>query len=207
MENVDKEFTAMQDIVKSLQGLDEEARERVLTYVFGRLGISLNSPAISTKYNTTTQIRPFESSELSIEQQGEGLITRAFKDIRTLKDEKNPATAVEMAVLVAYYLEELAPESEKKSEVETNDVTIYFKQAGYPLPKTPKMTLVHAKNAGYFESKDRGIFKLNPVGYNLAAYTMGKGEVKKPRAARKKVTKKPVTKKASKKIVTKPKGK
>jgi hypothetical protein len=92
-------------------------------------------------------------------------------DIRALKEQKQPKTSIQMAVLVAYYLQELAPELEKKGSVTTEDLTKYVKQANYPLPKgNMRFTLINAKNAGYFESIGDGQFKLNPVGYNLATF-------------------------------------
>lgn len=171
MDTEDKELKAMLDITGALGELDGEARDRVLAYVFNRLGISFES----TGMQSTLPSLPASQST-----QNANLITappvgssRAQQDIRSLKEEKKPATTVEMAVLVGYYLEEFAPEAEKKTELNTADITKYFKQAGYPLPTAPKMVLVHGKNAGYFESIEKGLFKLNPVGYNLAAYSMG----------------------------------
>lgn len=180
----DKELLAMQEIVKSLESLDKDARERVLGYIFSRLnidmGISKRNHEESGIADSVPSVPP--SPDLMSQNTVKPEVVHQT-DIRSLKEQKNPATAVEMAVLVAYYLEDLAPQNERKSEVETSDITTYFKQAGYPLPKAPKMTLVHAKNAGYFESLQQGHFKLNPVGYNLAAHTMGKVEKKisKPR--------------------------
>jgi hypothetical protein len=55
-------------------------------------------------------------------------------DIRTLKEQKQPSSAREMACIVAYYLENLAPADETKTAITTSDITKYFKQAGYPLP-------------------------------------------------------------------------
>ncbi len=195
----------MQDITVSLEGLDSEARNRVLTYIFNRLGISFGGATTQTTHSSEERIPTNQTTDL--ETLSSAGISRAQQDIRSLKDEKNPATAVEMAVLVAYYLEEFAPQNEKKAEIGTNDITTYFKQAGYPLPKFPKMTLVHGKNSGYFESVERGLFKLNPVGYNLAAYTMGKeGSGVRP-TRKKKIAKKSNTPKKASVKTTKKVGK
>lgn len=77
-----------------------------------------------------------------------------------------------MAATVAYYLTEVAPTSERKDEVDTEDMVKYFKQAGFPLPKAPRMLLTNAKNSGYFDSGTAGGYKLNPVGYNLVAHNL-----------------------------------
>ncbi len=196
MEKDDIEFKAMQEILASLQNLDDEGRDRVLTYVYSRLGITFN------RVDTDISFQPQISDKFQSPNTTAYSDTRSLQDIRSLKELKKPSTSVEMAVLVAYYLEELAPDSEKKKEIGTSDITTYFKQAGYALPKIPSMTLVHAKNAGYFESVDRGLFKLNPVGYNLAAYTMGK-EGRVAPSPRKSRSKKKIIKKVVKKTIKK----
>jgi hypothetical protein len=96
----------------------------------------------------------------------------AVVDIRKLKEEKQPKSAIQMACLVAYYLSEHAPESEKKTTVKIEDLEKYFKQANYKLPQKISQLLVSAKGAGYFDSPGRGDYKLNAVGYNLVAHSM-----------------------------------
>jgi hypothetical protein len=95
-------------------------------------------------------------------------------DIKALHDDKKPTSANEMAAVVAYYLSELAPQSERKSGVDQNDMIKYFKQARYPLPKQPRVLLQNAKNAGYFDLIGEGKYRLNPVGYNLVAHNLPK---------------------------------
>lgn len=93
-------------------------------------------------------------------------------DIKRLKEEKKPSSAIEMAALVAYYLSEIAPEPERKPAVKVADMVNYFNQARYTLPKSPGDLLSNAKKAGYFDSLGSGRYKLNPVGYNLVAYNL-----------------------------------
>lgn len=95
-------------------------------------------------------------------------------DIRTLKDQKQPDSARQMACLVAFYLQEHAPEGERKQVVTTSDLDRYFKQAGYRLPAKLAQVLPDAKTAGYFEGAARGEYKLTRVGYNLVTHSMPK---------------------------------
>lgn len=95
-------------------------------------------------------------------------------DIKTLKEEKNPITAIEMACVMAFYLKEYAPSEEKRSEVSNDDVEKYFNQAGFPLPTVPGQMLLNAKKAGYFDQIGIGKYKLNPVGHNLVAHGLPK---------------------------------
>jgi hypothetical protein len=103
-------------------------------------------------------------------------------DIRTLKQEKQPSSANEMAALVAFYLSEVAPGDERKTEVAEGDVIRYFKQAGFALPKFPRALLPNAKNAGYFDFVGKGRYRLNAVGYNLVAHNLPRGEGRRPMA-------------------------
>ncbi|MCZ7600867.1 MAG: hypothetical protein M5U09_28280 [Gammaproteobacteria bacterium] len=100
--------------------------------------------------------------------------TQPRKDIRSLKAEKKPASARQMACLVAYYLQEHAPEGEKKETVSSADLEKYFKQAGFKLPQRIVQVLADAKGSGYFDSAGRGEYKLNAVGYNLVAHNLPK---------------------------------
>ena len=96
-------------------------------------------------------------------------------DIRRLKELKKPGSANEMSALVAYYLAELASESEKKATIDVSDIEKYFKQAQFRLPKRMQMVAVNAKAAGYFDSAGGGQYKLNPVGYNLVVHSLPRG--------------------------------
>ena len=93
-------------------------------------------------------------------------------DIKTLKNKKLPATAREMACVVAYYLSEV----EQQPTVTAADIEKYFKQAGFKLPSALEQILPDAKKAGYFELESRGVYKLNRVGYNAVVHNMPKRE-------------------------------
>lgn len=117
-------------------------------------------------------------------------------DIRSLKDAKKPRTANEMTALVAFYLEHVAPPDERRDFITAQDIRPYFNQANFPLPTGPtRVTLTNAKNAGYLSVRDRGQYRLNPVGYNLIAYKLpvdANGERKgAKRSSKKSALKKP----------------
>jgi hypothetical protein len=88
-------------------------------------------------------------------------------DIKTLKNQKQPSSAKQMACLVAYYLAELAPERERKQTVSVADLEKYFKQAGFPLNQKMEQLLVDGKRSGYFDSQARGAYSLTRVGHKL----------------------------------------
>ncbi|MFA6098993.1 MAG: hypothetical protein WCV50_05655 [Patescibacteria group bacterium] len=188
-EKIDSELNAINNIIKSLESLDEAAKKRVLSYVSERLGLNtLGKPGFSN------EVKPSQINQNAPTGQDQ-IINLGLKDsvvdIRTLKDQKSPKTATQMAALVAFYLQEYSPENERKEIIKPQDITKYFKQANYPLPKgRPIVTLVNAKNAGYLESVGESAFKLNPVGYNLIAHQLSEekssGNSKRQHRAKKK---------------------
>jgi hypothetical protein len=176
----DKELRAIKTVIESLQPLDPEGRARVLEYVFKRLAIPLEKLAS-------------KSDEPTGRNQGPQPITSgpsSLADVRALKEAKQPRSANQMAALVAYYLSDLAQPNERKEAIGTADITKYFKQASFKLPEKPDATLHNAKNAGYFDSAGEGLYKLNPVGYNLVVHSLPSAGGEKRQAKRKRETKK-----------------
>lgn len=171
---------AIDGIINSLSGLDQKAQMTAIKAACDHLGlggISLSSPS-AVAAATSFAAKPLETHPHSA----------AISDIRTLKETKQPNTINEMACIVAYYIEYLAPAAERKAQITSADVDKYFKQAGYPLPSAIKQVLQNARAAGYFDSVGGGEFKLNPVGYNLVAHTLPRtletAQSKKPRKSK-----------------------
>jgi hypothetical protein len=164
-QNTDPELQAMQQVIKALESLDADARTRVITYVFQRLGLSLATPnPISPP--TEVQLPPMMAASPA----APAPVGTVIADIRSLKEAKQPKSDNQMAALVAYYLKEVAPSNDRKDAISQEELEKYFKQAGFPLPKRSDMTLVNSKHAGYFDSAGVGLYKLNPVGHNLIAH-------------------------------------
>lgn len=177
---------AINTIIKKLEHLDEPTRQLVLLYINKKFAFRLDEGGVSLPIGVPPP-----------SQQSPAPLTPPVTDIRTLKEHKQPKNDSEMAAVVAYYLKEVTPEAERKDFVTKEDIEKYFKQAGFELPKNPRMTLPVAKNAGYFDQKASGKYKLNPVGHNLVShYLPGKEpSVGKPRS-RKTIKKTESTKKA-----------
>ncbi len=189
-QNIDSELKAIQTLLSTLEPLDKDARKRVIDYVFQRLEINIKSPLVKqssiTEESLQQNIPSYQTNE-SVKIQS--------TDIRSFANDKNPKNDVERTALVTFYLTELAQE-EKKSEISPEDITKYFKQAGFPIPSRPRQVLVNTKNAGYIDSTgNRGGYKLNPVGYNLVAFSLpSDGSSAKPRKRNKPTTQKKVSK-------------
>jgi len=156
----DRELDAIGVILAALEPLDGESIQRVLDYVFGRLSIS-RSPSSSTAPPMVVAVTP---------QGRDAVHSVGQSSIRDLKDEKRPTASNQMAALVAYYLSEIAPAGERKDEINASDLEKYFKQAGFKLPKAISQALPNAAAAGYFDAVGSGLYRLNPVGYNLVVH-------------------------------------
>src|SRR6266568_5443122 len=158
----DRELSAIITIVAALKPLREDEVRSVLEYVLRRFGAMPLPVHSATQPASTTQSAPPTHSGLG-----------AIQDIRSLREKKAPKSANEMAALVAYYVSELAPPSERKPEINKTDIERYFKSAGFKLTAHAGQTLVNARNAGYLDGgSDSGYYKLNPVGYNLVVHRL-----------------------------------
>jgi len=186
MSEADDELQAIQSVISALTPLDEAARTRVLEYVFKRLGLAA-APLSREPARAGVATAVPEPGALSP-------VARGVVDIRSLREEKAPRSANEMAAVVAYYLSELAPLGERTETIGTPEVQKYFKQAGYPLPKVPRVTLANAAHAGYFDSAGTGLYRLNPVGYNLVVHSLPRKAATEARQAPKKRRKTGATK-------------
>jgi hypothetical protein len=167
----DAELMAINEVVKALSPLTEVQRLRALEYVLRRFNIASGqtAPPITPVPAVQPPAFPQERHEIHPQIPASGVV----HDIRTLKETKLPKSAIEMAALVGYYMSELAPEGDRKQEIGKADIERHFKAAGFKLPADAGFTLVNTKNAGYLDSAGVGLYKLNPVGYNLVVHRMG----------------------------------
>ena len=173
--SVDQELTAISDILKSLEGLDGESIQRVFEYVFNRLSIS-----------TPRQVKSTAGTSAGSSNSASDIQFSRALSIRDLKEEKQPESSNQMAALVAYYLSEVLLNAERKESITTAELERYFKQAGFKLPKQLSMNLPNATAAGYFDALGSGVYKLNPVGYNLVAHGLPRAHANASSAGKKK---------------------
>lgn len=181
--SIDKEIEAIKTLLVTLEPLEPTVRESVITYVLGRLGVVLpeSQPPVAGQEKPSRGVG-------AVWPEGKVVIHKEVH-IKDLKDEKKPRSAVEMAVLVAYYLSQRAREKDRKNFVTVKDLEMYFKIAGFRLPTQMHYTAFSAIKGGYLDSAGTGKYKLNPVGYNLVTHSMPiltKVAGRPPKAAKKK---------------------
>lgn len=190
------EVDAIGAILEHLEPLTGPARARVIDYVLRALSIS--RPDIGEPVDGNEPLTgPPPNRDPSDAGHGSG---PKVQDIRSLHDEKQPKTAIEMAAIVGYYLSEVATGEERKDAIETADLERYFKHARYPLPSKIRAVLGNAAAAGYFDLVDRGRYRLNPVGHNLVVHNLPSSEATatpRRRVAKKTAGKKTAAKKTA----------
>lgn len=171
---------AIDQIVGALEALEEASRLTAIRAACEHLGLVLQQPALTAP--TTGALHPTPPHNSPAPPHAPAPGTAALRDIRSLKEQKQPNNSFEMACIAAYYLESIAPEAERKSEITTADLEKYFRQAEYPLPKKIAQVLIDAKGAGYFDSAGRGTYKLNAVGHNLVVHKLPRANGGEPRS-------------------------
>lgn len=165
---------AIDKVVSALTALEKREQQAVISMACSLLDISPNAvPSVAIQ---APSMPPGLQQQAHIQTapQEPNHPQRYGLDIRTLKDQKQPDSARQMACVVAYYLLDQAPEVEKKQTISSTDIEKYFKQAGYKLPSKLEQLLIDCKRSGYFEAVSRGEYKLTRVGYNLVTHSMPK---------------------------------
>lgn len=100
--NIADELAAIKAVADALQPLDEAAQRHVIAYVSDALGITGTAPAI---HNPMPGHDPVAETVV-VEGGAEAATDVGIRptDIRSLKEQKQPRSANEMAALVAYYV-------------------------------------------------------------------------------------------------------
>ncbi len=156
-------------IIEALESIDEGMRQTAINAACTHLGLTNITQTVQTKVTPDNSNSQTTTTHIHTHNQGK------IVDIRSFKEQKDPKSAIQMACVVAYYLQELAPGTEKKNTVTAADLSTYFKQANFKLPKAISQVLPDARVAGYFESAPgKGEYSLNAVGYNLVAHNLPK---------------------------------
>jgi hypothetical protein len=164
---------AIDQIMTALEPLDVSTRKTALIAVCTQLSVDL--PSKSPAVQSLGALSPATMTAVATTDAGVSQTVHPQVDIRSLKESKKPATAQQMACIVAYYLKELVPTAERKESINASDLEILFKQARFKLPKRIAQVLPDAKSAGYFDSAGRGEYKLNAVGHNLVVHNLPSG--------------------------------
>lgn len=179
MTTSESDFDAAKAVTDQLKGMDKERQERILRWVAEGLGLSTSVPATTNRSDSDlTQTQTAQSQRANRQlQQPEGKPA----DIKTFVDSKKPKSDVQFAAVVAYYYRFEAAAESRKETIDAQALQDASRLTGRRRPTSPRMTLNNAKNLGYLDSPERGLFSINSVGENLVAMTLPGGETDRPR--------------------------
>jgi hypothetical protein len=195
---------AIGKLLAVLKPLDSDTRINVLQFVFKALNINLSGITAASLTAAPAQAIHTPAPHDHTPPPPAPTVSTPT-DIRTLREIKNPTSANQMVAVMAYYLENVAPQGERRDFITADDIKPYFNQANFPLPTgRTSMTLVNTKNAGYLDALNGGKYRLNPVGHNLVVHKLGRedgGSLPRParRSAVRKTAKKGTAKKKARK--------
>lgn len=135
-------------------------------------------------------------------------VAETTQNIKSFVTAKNPRSDVQFAATVAYYFQFEAPQSERKSAINKDDLQDACRKVGRERFKNPYQTLVNAHTLWLLDKgAEKATYSINSVGENLVAMTLpgdinplskpAKKRVKKNSA---KTPRKKVSPKTSKKV-------
>jgi hypothetical protein len=111
------EVEAIGAVLASLEPLSGPARERVLVYVANALNIAAPVLNVGLPPSPPQDILRTPLVEAALVTAQPPAVDTRHTDVRSLRESKEPRTAVEMAAIVAYYLNDIAPEGEHSQTV------------------------------------------------------------------------------------------
>jgi hypothetical protein len=191
-EKIDKEINAIKTILTTLESLDDDVRKNVLEYVLKRINYSFNDHILRSHESTQVGASSPNDPVNTLGQENEVIHIKQFKA------NKLPKSAIDMAAIVAYYLQYLAEPDKRKDSVGPSDLETWFRIAEFPLPTGQiRFTLTNGAKSGYFTSAGSGKYKLSAVGYNLVQHNLPR-QNKNGVSNRRNVSNKKATKKNSK---------
>ena len=189
------DLDAVREIVQILTELPEEDRERILRWTREKLGMSTELSVLQPHPITPVAEHPGP------------VIGPGRMDICSFVNEKDPRTGVQLAAVVAYYHQFVAPPDQRKDTIVSSDLTDACRKADRVRPKAPAQVLGDAFRDGLLDrAEGHGEYRLNSVGENLVAMVLpgdeGERRTSTRRPAKRKATRKKTAKKKAKKKPT-----
>jgi len=162
------DFEVAKAVADQLKGMEKERQQRVLRWVAESLSLDLGPLPVREGTRTGTGT----GSSTSTLQDGASPQQLRTTDIKTFVDSKKPKSDIQFAAVVAYYYRFEASAEERKDSIDAKALQDAARLAGQRRPPKPRMTLNNAKNQGYLDSSERGMFRISSVGENLVAMTL-----------------------------------
>lgn len=164
------DLEAVRVIAGALEGFDKTEQERILRWAREKVGLTSAPQSIaplSTPLASASHLPPA----------GETISAKPTADIKAFLTEKNPRSDNQFAAAVAYYYRFVAPDGNRKDEINADDLQEACRLVGRARIKHPAQTLVNAHGQGWLDrGSEKGKYAINTVGENLVAMTLSGGE-------------------------------
>lgn len=155
------DLDAVREIVQILTDFPDDDRERILRWTRDKLDMTAEQ----------TVIRP-QSNTLVAAQLG-SVVGPSPTDIRTFVNQKDPRSGVQLAAVVAYYHQFVAPPDQRRESIVSADLIDACRKADRARPKAPAQVLGDAYRDGLLDrAEGHGEYRLNSVGENLVAMVL-----------------------------------
>lgn len=158
------DLEAVRTIVETLEGFQQDEKERIIRWTLEKLnlpGWSLARQQQPPPLPGQPQSGPPPSAPAT-----------APRNLRTFVDEKQPKSDVQFAAVVAFFHRFEALSDQRKENVNKDDLKEACRLVNRERLKSPLQTLNNARNLGLLDSAGRGLFTINSVGENLVAMTL-----------------------------------
>ncbi len=165
------DFLAAEEVKGILAGREQAEQERIVRWVCESLGLSFAPRHDTRSHVAQVQHAPTQNEAAQTRDQRTTDSVLAT-DIRSFTQLKRPKSDIQFAAVVAYFHRFVAPESQRKEAIATEDLQEAARLAQRPVFKTPSIPLNNAVQQGYLDRAARGAYRLNAVGENLVAMTL-----------------------------------
>lgn len=171
------ELDTMKTISDKLDGLSDDAQQRVLAWVAAKYGgpapsdkTSLPAPAPATVMSQKTSTKKPSKKAKSIISMDKNLNFSPSGKTSAVEfaAEKEPSSSKQKCVVAIYYLREFI----NIDKISVSAVHTFFKALGWPLPANLKNMLSQAGSAGWLDTADFEDIKITPIGENLVEHSL-----------------------------------
>lgn len=160
------DLEAVRSVVSALEGFPAEEQERVIRWAREKLNLPATGAGVPTTGGPSGAQNLTPSVAATAVQQG------VPRNLRTFVAEKQPKSDVQFAATVAFYHRFEAPEGQRKTEINADDLRDACRLVNRERLHDPLQTLQNARNLGLLDRPSRGVFSINSVGENLVAMTL-----------------------------------
>jgi hypothetical protein len=180
------DLEAVRTLVTTLEKFKNDEQERIIRWAMEKLGLE--------KHPVFPIIPPPQAPEYPA-RHNQSTNDGTPKDLKSFVIDKNPASDMQFATVVAYYYKFEAHSTTRKDSINAEILQDATRLSGRTRLTKPVQTLVNASFNGLLDKADeKGAYKINTVGENLVAMTLpqstnSKSSKPKPRSRKSQTTK------------------